>query len=79
MPTCPETSHAAHWSVHAVLQQTPSVQERPAAHDPAAVHGVPAESSGSASLATNASVPPPFVPWYALAVGKFVEVVDPVT
>lgn len=32
------------------------------------------------SLMTNASeLPPAFVPWYALAVGKFVELVFPVT
>lgn len=77
---CPETSQAAHWSVHEVLQQTPSVQESPAAHAPALAQGFPAVSSGSAILVTNASLAPPaFAFWYALAVGKFAEVVLPAT
>jgi hypothetical protein len=33
LPTLPATSHASHWPVHAVSQQTPSTQE-PLAHWP---------------------------------------------
>jgi hypothetical protein len=40
VPTLPPTSHAWHWPVHAVLQQTPSTQ-LPLAHSLAAAQLVP--------------------------------------
>jgi hypothetical protein len=43
VPALPSTSHASHWPVHALLQQTPSTQ-KPLTHAPSAPHSSPGVS-----------------------------------